>query len=78
VDTQKSPENLVRKEVVGELPYLNRTVVVAHIASIRAGMTDHAIHWSKSATILVLAEFSIICLMLGTTFFIQSRKRDFV
>ena len=51
---------------------------VAHIASIRAGMSDHAIHWSKSATILVLAEFAIISLMLGTTFFIQSRKRDFV
>jgi hypothetical protein len=32
VDTQKSPENLVRKEVVGELPNLNRTVVMNYLA----------------------------------------------
>jgi hypothetical protein len=30
VDTQKSPENLVRKEVVGELPNLNRTLVTKY------------------------------------------------
>ena len=41
-------------------------------------MNDHAIHWSTSAIVLLVAEFAAIVLMLAMTFFIQSRKKDFV
>jgi len=37
-----------------------------------------AIQWSPTATILLTAEFALIALLLGGTFFIQSRKKDFI
>ena len=52
--------------------------LVAHIRSIRDGMWSKAIQWSPTATILLTAEFALIALLLGGTFFIQSRKKDFI
>ena len=52
--------------------------LVAHIRSIRDGMWRKAIYWNLTATISLLVEFALIALLLGGTFFIQSRKKDFI
>jgi hypothetical protein len=52
--------------------------LVAHIPGIRKQMWGTAIYWNATATILVVIEFSLIALMLGGAFFIQSRKKDFI
>jgi hypothetical protein len=39
VDTKKSPENLVRKEAVSELPNLNRTVMVLNLRDLLSRTT---------------------------------------
>jgi hypothetical protein len=41
-------------------------------------MTGPRIAWSPAATIILLVEIAVIAIMLGTAFFIQSRKRDFI
>jgi hypothetical protein len=45
---------------------------------IRAGMQSPAIVWSREVLTVLGAEFAVIVLILGLTFFLQSRKRDFV
>jgi len=45
---------------------------------IRAGMQSPTIVWSRELLTVLGAEFAVIVLMLGLTFFLQSRKRDFV
>lgn len=52
--------------------------LVAHIPGIRSGMWGTAIQWSPAATISLAVEFALIALLLGGTFFIQSRKKDFI
>lgn len=52
--------------------------LVAHIPGIAAGMWGSAIQWSTAATVVLLAEFSAIALLLAGTFFVQSRKKDFL
>jgi ABC-2 type transport system permease protein len=52
--------------------------LVACIPSIGNAMWRKAIQWSPAATILLAIEFALIALLLGGTFFIQSRKRDFI
>jgi len=52
--------------------------LVAHIAGIRKQMWGTAIYWNATATILVASEVALIALLLGGTFFIQSRKKDFI
>ena len=52
--------------------------LVAHIAGIAQGMWGSAIRWSAAATGLLLAEFATIVLLLGITFWVQSRKKDFL
>ena len=51
---------------------------VAHIPGIGNGMWGKAIQWSPAATIAVAIELALIALLLGGTFFIQSRKKDFI
>jgi ABC-2 type transport system permease protein len=51
---------------------------VAHVASIRRGLWLPRIQWSPAATWMLLAEFATLVLLLGLTFFVQSRKRDFL
>ena len=52
--------------------------LVAHIDGISRWMWGPSLHWSPAASALLFAEFAIIGLMLGGTFFIQSRKTDFL
>jgi len=52
--------------------------LVAHIPGIAQGMWGSAIRWSGAATGVMLAEFATIALLLGTTFWVQSRKKDFL
>ena len=47
-------------------------------AVIRAGMKSPMIVWSREVLTILGAEFAVIVLILGLTFFLQSRKRDFV
>jgi ABC-2 type transport system permease protein len=52
--------------------------LVAHIPGIGNVMWEKTIQWTPAATILLTAEFALIALLLGGTFFIQSRKKDFI
>jgi ABC-2 type transport system permease protein len=45
---------------------------------IRADMQKPAIVWSKEILTVLGVEFAVIVLILGLTFYLQSRKRDFV
>jgi len=45
---------------------------------IRAGMQSREIVWSREVLTVLGAESAVIVLILGLTFFLQSRKRDFV
>jgi ABC-2 type transport system permease protein len=51
---------------------------VAHIKSIARGMGGHALMWSPAASALLVTEFAMIALLLGGTFFLQSRKKNFL
>lgn len=51
---------------------------VAHIAGIARGMFGAAVMWSLAASTLLFSEFAFIALLLSLTFFLQSRKRDFL
>jgi ABC-type Na+ efflux pump permease subunit len=52
--------------------------VVAHLPGIASGLSGASVSWSSTASVSLLVEFAIIALMLGMTFFFQSRKRDFL
>jgi ABC-type transport system involved in multi-copper enzyme maturation permease subunit len=52
--------------------------LVAHIPGIGDIMWRGEIRWSPVASILLAAELALIALLLGGTFLIQSRKRDFI
>jgi hypothetical protein len=52
--------------------------LVAHIPSISNGLYGTAIYWNSTATILLVIEFALIALLIGGTFLIQSRKKDFI
>jgi hypothetical protein len=52
--------------------------VFAHLRGISAYMWGQQVHWSPTALIVLLAEFAMVPLLLGLTFFIQSRKTDFL
>jgi len=51
---------------------------LAHIHGIEDGMWGRRIYWRPAATIALTIEFALIALMLGGTFILQSRKRDFI
>ncbi len=51
---------------------------VAHIGGIAKGMWGSSVQWSPAATVFLLGEFATIVLLLGLTFFVQSRKKDFL
>ena len=50
----------------------------AKIPGIAHGMWGSSIQWSTSATVVLAAEFATIALLLAGTFFVQSRKKDFL
>lgn len=64
--------------MVGNIALNGIGYYVAHITSIAKGMDGPTIQWSPAASTLLVAEFVTIALLLGLTFFFQSRKRDFI
>jgi ABC-2 type transport system permease protein len=52
--------------------------LVAHIPSIAKGMEGSSIQWTPAASVVLFAEFATIALLIGGTFFLQSRKKDFL
>jgi len=52
--------------------------LVAHVNGVARWMWGSSIHWSPAAYALLITEFAIIGLMIGFTFFTQSRKKDFL
>ena len=51
---------------------------IVRLHGIGPSMSGHTVHWTTTSIFLLLIEFGAIALMIGTAFFIQSRKRDFL
>jgi hypothetical protein len=51
---------------------------IIRLPGIGRAMSGPTIQWNATTTSILLVEFAIIALMLGTAFFVQSRKRDFI
>lgn len=51
---------------------------IVRFPDIGGTMKDATVRWSSTATVLLAAEFAAIALMIAITFFIQSRKNDFI
>ena len=51
---------------------------IVRFPEIGGTMSSPAVHWSTTATVLILLEIGIIAVMLATAFLVQSHKRDFV
>jgi ABC-2 type transport system permease protein len=64
--------------MVGNLAVNGIGYIVAHIAGIAKGMWGSTIQWSGAASALLLAEFTTIAVLLGLTFFVQAKKKDFL
>jgi ABC-2 type transport system permease protein len=64
--------------MVGNLAVNGIGYVVAHIGGIAKGMWGSTIQWSGAASAVLLAELTTVALLLGGTFFVQSRKKDFL
>jgi len=52
--------------------------VFAHLRGISRFMWGNEVHWTPTAWTVLLAELLMVPLLLGLTFFIQSRKTDFL
>lgn len=64
--------------MTGNLAVNGLGYVFAHIPGIAKGMWGSKIQWSGAASAVLLAEFIAIALLLGVTFFVQARKKDFL
>lgn len=64
--------------MIGNLVLNGYGYFVAHIPSIGNGMFGPVLHWSATASGLLAAEIAAIGLILGGTFLLQSRKKDFL
>jgi hypothetical protein len=51
---------------------------IVQLPSIGGWMRNATVRWSGTATALLMAELALIVLMLGITFLVQGRKRDFL
>jgi hypothetical protein len=51
---------------------------IVRLPGIGGTMSGHTIQWSSTSILILLVEFAVIALIIGTTFFVQSRKRDFI
>ena len=51
---------------------------IVRFPEIGGTMSSPAVHWSTTATVLILLEIGIIAVMLAAAFLVQSHKRDFV
>ncbi|MFY9748861.1 MAG: hypothetical protein WA891_19520 [Acidobacteriaceae bacterium] len=52
--------------------------VFAHTRGISPEMWGTRVQWTGTASAILLAEFSVVALLLGLTFLVQSRKTDFL
>ncbi len=52
--------------------------LVAHVSGVSKWMWGTSIRWTPAAWALLLGEFALIGLLVGITFYCQSRKSDFV
>lgn len=64
--------------MIGNLAVNGVGYIVAHIAGIAKGMWGSTLQWSGAASAVLLAEFTTIALLLGVTFFVQAKKKDFL
>lgn len=64
--------------MVGNVAVNGIGYVVAHIAGIAKGMWGSTVQWSGAASAVLLAEFATVALLLGVTFFVQAKKKDFL
>ncbi len=51
---------------------------IVRFPDIGGTMTSATMRWSSTATAILTAELAAIALMIAITFFVQTRKRDFV
>jgi hypothetical protein len=51
---------------------------IVRLHGIGSSMTGRQISWTPTATIILAVELAAIAVMIGVTFYVQSRKRDFV
>ena len=52
--------------------------LVAHVPGISAWMWGAAVRWTPAAYAVLCTEYALIALLIGGTFFVQSRKQDFL
>ena len=52
--------------------------VFAHLNGISMYMWGMSVHWSSTALIVLICELLTVPVLLGATFYIQSRKTDFL
>lgn len=64
--------------MVGNVAVNGIGYLVAHIAGIAKGMWGSTVQWSGAASAVLLAEFATVALLLGVTFFVQAKKKDFL
>ncbi len=64
--------------MVGNLAVNGIGYVVAHIPGVAKEMWGSTIQWTGAASAVLLAEFTTIVLLLGLTFFVQAKKKDFL
>lgn len=50
----------------------------AHLHGISTYMWGNSVHWTSTAYVILLCEVLTVALLLGATFYIQSRKTDFL
>jgi ABC-2 type transport system permease protein len=64
--------------MVGNITFNAVGYFVAHIPSIAAAMNGTNIIWNNAAVVLLSTELALVVLLLTLTFFVQSRKTDFI
>ncbi|HKI00712.1 MAG TPA: hypothetical protein VKK31_01910 [Thermoanaerobaculia bacterium] len=64
--------------VLGNLGFNGFLYFVSHIPSMGSTMKGPDIIWNQAAVTLLLAELAAVLLLLGLTFWLQSRKTDFI
>jgi len=51
---------------------------IVRLPGIGPAMSGHTIQWNATTTLILLAEFAAIVLMIAIAFYVQSRKRNFI
>jgi ABC-2 type transport system permease protein len=64
--------------MIGNLAINGIGYLVAHIDGVSRYMFGPVARWTTTASALLIAEYALMALMLGGTFLVQSRKKDFL